>query len=722
MPQELQKPWEIQYTRPPTVSGGKPWEKAWTKDIAAKPTPQQVQPAAVASTKPFAEEHPFQAGVTKSFGFDPERISKAGDTEAQWKELGSQLVHTHLPSLKKTALSILKDPLNIAVPIEQMAKGVEASGSKLYQGLKTGNHNQAWEAGGELFGALGQLLAGAETKAKLGEYASTSHGAVKAAAETATKLGVDVEKATTTAHRASNGWLGRMIHNRAVHDQYIDAKGLQIAQDVDKAVKSIEEEYGSHAENLEKQIDKALPTGVIDAAAEADKIKTALADTLKTPQNLHPSIGQLLSDAKRTAPGQWTFAKARQFRSSLGRALGHIEGPQLKVGWQIYDDLSKKLSGVAKKYGLSKEWEHYNTLTSQYHKYYSKIADDIVDAKAGEQVAQALNKYKGLTDRFVKNLSKYGLRPEDITKHAKLAEKWRRENMSVGRGSLFRMAYGSKGGIPVMIAGRAAGMGWLPSVGAGALAGYLSTEITNMLRAAKLSPEVLEHILNTTSIPGKMPKGKGTFPTEEEPGEPPQPTPWPAPVPTPGVPSAPTPTAKPKAFPAPGQLKGGINVRGVEASTAKRSSAEDIQSHTAEIDRLKKIEENPKATTEEKASAKNQRETHEELRAQKVPEGQHGKGQLAEQAKARERITKNREKAKRGAEAEATEAKARAEAQGIDVSKLQIPEMEEALRGLEPVAWSALQKGRKAKLFAEQDYEPYLREMLLRAYEAKTSK
>jgi hypothetical protein len=137
---------------------------------------------------------------------------------------------------------------------------------------------------------------------------------------------------------------------------------------------------------------------------------------------------------------------------------------------------------------------------------------------------------------------------------------------------------------------------------------------------------------------------------------------------------------------------------------------------------LKGIEKNPKATAEEKASAKNQRETHEELRAKKIPEGQHGKGQLAEQAKARERITKNRAKAKRSAEAEATEAKARAEAQGIDLSKLQIPEMEEALRGLEPVAWSALQKGRKAKLFAEQDYEPYLREMLLRAYESKTSK
>jgi len=191
----------------------------------------------------------------------------------------------------------------------------------------------------------------------------------------------------------------------------------------------------------------------------------------------------------------------------------------------------------------------------------------------------------------------------------------------------------------------------------------LTTEITNALRAAKLSPEVLEHILNTTSIPGKMPKGKERFRPKRDQSEAPPATPGPAPIPTPGVTFGSnwriagcwSGFKKDYVFSSVRRLKGGINVRGSKASTAKRPVESDIQSHTAEIDRLKKIEENPKATAEEKASAKNQRETHEELRAKKIPEGQHGKGQLAEQAKARERITKNREKAKRGAEAEASE-------------------------------------------------------------------
>src|SRR6266481_8081418 len=57
---------------------------------APKTTPAQPQQAPKATS--FTEEHPFQAGVTKSFGFDPERIAKAGGVEDQWKELGSQII------------------------------------------------------------------------------------------------------------------------------------------------------------------------------------------------------------------------------------------------------------------------------------------------------------------------------------------------------------------------------------------------------------------------------------------------------------------------------------------------------------------------------------------------------------------------------------------------------------------------------------------------------
>jgi len=122
--------------------------------------------------------------------------------------------------------------------------------------------------------------------------------------------------------------------------------------------------------------------------------------------------------------------------------------------------LSKKLGGVAKKYGLGKEWEHYNNLSSQFHKYYSKIADEH-RRRQGRRASRKRSKQIQRSDRPVRqNMSKYGLNPKDIEEYSKLAGRWRRENMSVGRGSLFRMAYGSKGGVPVMLAARTAGLGY----------------------------------------------------------------------------------------------------------------------------------------------------------------------------------------------------------------------------------------------------------------------
>jgi hypothetical protein len=682
----------------------------------AKPTPQKPPEERFAGG---AGLHSFGSGIARAMGFDPERLDKVQGKpfEEQWKEFSSQLIDRHFQGLKKGTLAAFKDPLNIGVGIDSVAKGLESSGAKLHQGLASGNRDAALQGAGELFAQIGQLLTAAEGRAALTKNASTVNGAVKAAAEATAKAGVDASEAARVAHRASSGWLGRMLHNRAVLDQYVDAKGLKVAQDVGKAAKEVEKEYGSHAENIEKQIDTRLPSGVIDATAEADRVKDILKDLVKTPQGLHPAIAQLLADAKKTGPGMWTFAKARQFRSSLGRALGRIEGPQLKAGWQIYDDLGKKLGAVAKKYGLGKEWEHYNTLSTQYHKYYGEMVDDVTEARAGEQVAAVLNKYKGQTNRLVQNLGKYGLKSDDITKFMKYAERWRKENLSVGRGSMFRMAYGSKGGIPVMIAARAAGAGWLPSVGAGALAGYLTTEMTNALRAAKLSPEVIEHILETTGLPGRMPKGKGTFSSEEPPegGTPSAPT-----APTKPKPSAPSPSAK---------FKGGISSAGVEASIKPATQDAKIQALKTEIQDLSK-KLRGSASEADKALAKKRMEESQSLvdemegkqpKVTKVPEGEHGKGRLAEQAKARERIAKNRGEAKTTAQKEAAEAQARVEAQGLDVSKLQIPEMEEALRELHPVAWSAIQKARKTKAFPETDYEPYLREMLLRAYEAKSS-
>ena len=229
-----------------------------------------------------------------------------------------------------------------------------------------------------------------------------------------------------------------------------------------------------------------------------------------------------------------------------------------------------------------------------------------------------------------------------------------------------------------------------------------------MARALKLSPEVIEHILSERELPGKMKLGKGVFPEGES-----------------GPPKLEAPPSSPKEPEGETEAEHAIRTRGMKTPVGK--TPEELK---GEADRkaTKEAEEALKKSglgagkdvTVSPESSKPQTNVPKSgVYPTKVPEGQHGKGKLAEQAKAIERITKNREKAKRGAQAEATEATARAQATDMDVSKLQIPEMEEALRSMEPVAWSALQKARKAKLFAEQDYEPYLREMILRAYEKR---
>jgi hypothetical protein len=72
-----------------------------------------------------------------------------------------------------------------------------------------------------------------------------------------------------------------------------------------------------------------------------------------------------------------------------------------------------------------------------------------------------------------------------------------------------------------------------------------------------------------------------------------------------------------------------------------------------------------------------------------------------------------------GKAGEMQEAQRRAGAPDVDTSQFQVPEMEEALRSMMPRVWDRLQQARKAGKFAEQDYEHYLRELLLRAYEAR---
>jgi len=508
-------------------------------------------------------------------------------------------------------------------------------------------------------------------------------GGVKSAKAFAEKLKLPPEAATEAArvaNRASSGVPSRFFQRKAFEDVYVHTKGLDVAKKIGKAAKEVNDEVKAHASNIADKVDTQIPSGVIDAAAEAKTIAKEFEDVVKTPDKYHPALAQMAKDTNKVPPGQWSWEKTRQFRSSIGRAMGNAVGPQKAVLTRVYRDLTTKLANVAKKYKLEDSWNHYNELERKSIGEFGDLLDKVRESQSGKEVHSHLAKDTALTGEMLRNLKKYGLKDADILKFVKDGTRIAKQQ-SGWKGSLFRMAYGTPVGIPVMLMGRLAGLGWIGSVGAGALAGYASSHLINMARALKLSPEVIEHILSERELPGKMKLGKGVFPEGES-----------------GPPKLEAPL--PKEPDEPGGEPEDERIRRLSAG-AKPA--------------LPKTPEEIKGEADRKAT----KEAEEALKPKKIPEGQHGKGKLAEQAKAIERITKNREKAKRGAQAEATEATARAQATDMDVSKLQIPEMEEALRSMEPVAWSALQKARKAKLFAEQDYEPYLREMILHAYEKR---
>jgi len=299
-------------------------------------------------------------------------------------------------------------------------------------------------------------------------------------------------------------------------------------------------------------------------------------------------------------------------------------------------------------------------------------------------------------------------------KNATKIQKLRGKNF----GTIFRWAYGNPYGAVATIGMKVGGASYPLAMGVGAGVGIAATYLTRVSRALRLAPEVLEKILTDEVWPGK--KSLKT-PTEDLPE-------------TTGAPPSKTPSAP--RLPAPGGFKGGINIRGVEASTSPRSIESDIQSHSAEIERLNTVKNNPKATPEEKASAENQIKTHEELRIQKIETGKHGIGKLAEQAKARARVAQIRkEKGPTGAGGgglevsggdiagkaqfakENAKAKARAQSANFDLTNLQIPEMEEYVRGKYPEEFKSLLKQRRAGTISDIEWKTALEYLTLNGLE-----
>jgi hypothetical protein len=584
----------------------------------------------------------FGRGTERSFGIDPQKMAEAfhrGGASAQWHEAGAEFLH----NLGQFGLSVLKDPFKVSEIVEAPARQIESGGKQVWSGLTKENvgseqfKEKVYGGAGEMFGAISQVLGGGEGIEKLRAHATVVDGSLKAAADIAKKTGKDVDEAVTTSHKLSSGAPNRILSRRVFEDAYVHAKGLDVAKKIDKAAKAVHEEVKTHAEGIASQIDTKIPTGVVDAGAEAATIMKEFQDVVKTPEKAHPVLVQMVKDAQATAPKLWSWEKARQFRSSVGRSMSgdRVVGPQKVVLTKVYIDLTKKLSGAAKQYGLEKSWNQYNELASKMDKEFSDVTDSVTDAKSGQEVAAKLGKDVALTNELSRNLSKYGLKHKEILDFVRTSKRIQNAKNFMNR-SLFRLVYGSAPGLGTAMSLRMAGAPYIAALGGGALVGLSTSYLVSLARVMKLSPEIIEHMMKERELPGKMKFEEGTFPDADE-----------------------------KALTEGGPSWG--DPQGLKTPTAPPPK--------------------PAQPPAPKLEAK--------VEPTKVEPEKHGTGKLAEQAKARERVSKARAGAKRTKEAIETEAKARAQATHMDVSALQIPEMEEYLRGKNPTALKGLIKMRK---------------------------
>lgn len=737
------KPWERFAKKPPKAEG--PWMKFKDKPAGAALSVAPVKAATVTPTagtrtgEALAPEEKlgafseFGKGIERTFGIDTQKMIQAfhgkdveglGGTkrhltgaQAQWTEFGEQFTD----NLRKFGLSVLKDPLKISEAIEGMASTVEAGVKKTASGLTEANmgtpefREKTFGGLGEIAGGIGQILGGAEGVEELRANASLVDGGIKAAHDIATKTGKDVGEATSTAARLSEGVPNRVLRRRAFEDAYVHAKGLQLGQRVGKAAKAIHDEVEVHAGGIASQIDTKIPTGVVDASAESAVIQKEFYELVKTPDLAKPILVQMVRDAKQP-PGMWSWEKARQFRSSVGRAINKTEGPQRAVLTRVYQDLTRKLKTTAYKYGLGKSWEQYNKLAEMSDRQYGDLIDDLRSAQSGQEVAQKLSKDVGRTSEFARNLSKYGLDAQDVLKFTKQAQKILR-NRGFWNKTLFRLAYGSPIGAPVMIFARLAGAPWMAGLGVGAGVGLATSYLVNLARVMRMSPEVIEHMMKERELPGKMPFESGVFPEGAE-------TPEPS-APGSGDPKPKGPSVLPAPKPQGGHAGGGVAsveelARSGRFVKISKTGAPTDLGKSPDFGTLKPDEAayqvKPDGTVEYKAGTETDAT---KAGVKRYAEGVYGKGKLAEQAKARERVAKSRATAKRTKASEAAETKARAQATGLDVNNLQIPEMEEHLRTVNRAAFGGLQKLRKAKGITDSEYIEALKYYILEHFESK---
>ena len=549
---------------------------------------------------------------------------------------------------------------------------------------------------------------------KVGTSAMVVDGGIKMAESLAKGAGLEPHQIAEARRVASNltGGKGSIFaQTKALEDAYVHTKGLDISKKFTEAAKAVDAEVKTHSKALSDQIDKGVPGGVVDAAVEAKKISDTFSDTVKTGDTFNSALKQAFKDAISTAPGQWSFEKARQFRSSIGRAMSKESGPQRAVLTEVYTDLTKKLESTAKKYGMEGSWKHYNELERKYSQQYADTIDEIRGAQTGKEVAKTLSKNTAFTGELTKELEKYGLNRKEALKFTADASRIAREQGKYS--SLFRLAYGTPLGLAGTIAGHMMGGGWLGSMAAGATLGYASSGLISLARALKLNPDIIESILKERELPGKMAPDIGNFPSAG----------------TTPTPTGPTPLDQ-------------INRLGRDLFDSKQGKSAGMElldkpKPTSQPEVAKEKQLSISAPTAQQNAAPVPKPTPAPNNAPPAaatppqptvaPSGQHGTGRLAKLAKKAENMQRYRESGqdktsleKRIVAKQTEEAAKRAMATHIDVNQYGVPELEDALKERN-VKFGAVLKWYKANPSQIEEYKEALKFMLLEDIEKKQS-
>jgi hypothetical protein len=677
--------------------------------VAPQPAPQQSpQPTPPKTQEPWYQRGP--RAFLKAAGL-PETL---GDVGKGVGDFGHWLLHGDVWAPVKDAV---KNP-----SAESITRAVPLIGPASADAAEHVRNKDYVSAVGSLAGAVAPFAAA---------RAMTVNGGIKAADAAAKAAKMDSREAVQAAHRVtSHPIMNAVLNQRAVEDAWIDTKFLDIAKKANNAIKDAKDEVKLHSDYLAKKIGNQ---GDINAVDEVVKVMKNFQDTVLTPETAHPVLRQMVEDAQAVAPEQWSWEKARQFRSSIGRAIGKVAGPQKAVLGGAYASLTDKLSSVTKKFGLEDSWNHYNELEKKLNNTFSDLIETAATTQRGAEMAQALSKDTSFTGRFLESLEQYGLDSKDVLKAVKTASKI---NKLRGKSldSIFRWAYGNRYGGFTTVGTKLAGGSYAGALGLGALVGIGSTYFTRLTRALRLAPEVLEHILDEEKWPGKMPLPEGNFPEGElaaPEGKGPSGQPRPSqrgPVPSgthlltqqppqlPGMPPPQLPPSRPARLPAPLSQQADAPGGESELERLRRNPSMPIQEMSEAEKKAAEVKSTGGTPTVTKAAP------GEVGREPGARPGTTRESRIGRNTKQAERVANKRAQTLRGKQAEEAEATARAQAKDVNVSQMQIPEMEEALLKINPKALSGLQKLRKVGRVSDVEYTEALKYLIIDGYEKGSQK